>query len=100
MIHYETAKTYRNRSGNQFHFRKESDGCFSIRGELNYWRFGGQPYQEGVDTYNLGFVDPSGGPFLSAGDFSINGKVVQRIACVNTTSYDSLDNGIRFYTEV
>lgn len=72
----------RNRYGNEYHFEKVADDLYTIEGELDYWRFGGKEGTEGIDRNDLGFADPSGGPFLSAG-YEINGKKVSRIYLAN-----------------
>lgn len=69
----------KNRYGDEYSFVKESENTYTIAGNLKYWRFGGQEGQEDVDYDNLGFVDPSGGPFISTG-FIINGRPVKKIS--------------------
>jgi hypothetical protein len=72
----------KNRYGDEYNFEKIDDNTYTIVGDLKYWRFGGQEGQEGIDESNLGFVDPSGGPFISMG-FLIEGRPVKRIMLVN-----------------
>lgn len=67
----------RNRYGNEYSFQKISDNVYTIVGELDYWRYGGQEGQERIDYTNLGFVDPSGGPFIGIGYKIENRKVVR-----------------------
>lgn len=57
----------RNRYGVEYWFENCGNKIFKVCGELSYWRFGGQEYKEGIDYQNLGFADPSGGPFLAPG---------------------------------
>ena len=45
---------------------------------MNYCRFGGHEHQTHVDSNDLGFFDPSGGPFVSIGS-KIHVGVVKRI---------------------
>jgi hypothetical protein len=71
----------KNRYGDEYRFEKVNDNTYTIKGDLNYWRFGGQEGQEGIDENDLGFVDPSGGPFISIG-YMIEGRPVKRISCV------------------
>lgn len=71
----------KNRYGNEYSFEQVSDNTYTIKGDLNYWRFGGKEGQDSVDQSDLGFVDPSGGPFISVG-YMINGRAVKRISCV------------------
>ena len=42
---------------------------------------GGQEGQNAIDFEDLGFVDPSGGPFMGLG-YKINGRAVTRIRAV------------------
>lgn len=72
----------KNRYGDEYRFEKVSDNTYTIKGDLNYWRFGGKEGQEGIDDNDLGFVDPSGGPFISIG-YMIEGRPVKRISSVN-----------------
>jgi hypothetical protein len=69
----------RNRNGTEYHFQKIDEQLYTIVGDLDYWRYGGKEGQETVDYADLGFVDPSGGPFISAG-YKINGYSVVRIS--------------------
>jgi hypothetical protein len=68
----------RNRYGTEYMFKKTNDNEYTIMGELDHWRFGGR---EGVEMSmdNLGFVDPSGGPFIAVGSW-IEGRKVINIA--------------------
>ena len=68
----------KNRYGNEYSFVKTGDNEYTIAGDLEYWRYGGR---EGVEMAfdNLGFVDPSGGPFISIG-YEIEGRKVTNIA--------------------
>lgn len=68
----------KNRYGNEYRFDKVSDNVYTITGELSYWRCGGKEGQERIDENDLGFVDPSGGPFISIG-YMIEGRKVTRI---------------------
>jgi hypothetical protein len=69
----------KNRYGNEYSFVKKGDNEYSIvSGDLDHWRFGGREGVE-MDMNNLGFVDPSGGPFISIG-YEINGRKVTNIA--------------------
>lgn len=68
----------KNRYGDSYEFRAVDSSTYVIEGELKYWRMGGKEGQEGVDMSDLGFVDPSGGPFISIG-YKIEGRPVTRI---------------------
>lgn len=72
----------RNRYGDEYTFEQVDANTYTIKGDLKYWRYGGQEGQESVDENDLGFVDPSGGPFISIG-YMINGRAVKRISAVN-----------------
>ena len=71
----------KNRHGVDYHFEEISPGTYTIRGDLRYWRFGGKDGTSGVDMADLGFVDPSGGPFLAVGG-DIEGHRIRRISVV------------------
>ena len=68
----------RNRYGDIYHFEKLSENTYTIVGDLKYWRYGGREGQKQMDMSDIGFVDPSGGPFISIGDV-IEGRRVTRI---------------------
>lgn len=68
----------RNRYGVEYTFEKVADNTYTIKGALEYWRYGGQEGQARIDYDNLGFVDPSGGPFIGIG-YMIEGRKVTRI---------------------
>lgn len=68
----------RNRYGVEYRFEQVSENTYTIKGALEYWRYGGQEGQERIDYDNLGFVDPSGGPFIGIGS-QIEGRKVVRI---------------------
>ena len=70
----------KNRYGNEYSFVKTGLNEYSIvSGDLDHWRFGGREGVEGLDMNNLGFVDPSGGPFISIG-YEIERRKVTNIA--------------------
>lgn len=68
----------RNRYGDCYDFKKIDENKYVIVGDLKYWRYGGQEGQEDVDYDNLGFVDPSGGPFIGIGS-KIEDRKITRI---------------------
>lgn len=72
----------RNRHGVEYDFALLSENTYTITGDLKYWRFGGKEGTSGVDMNDLGFVDPSGGPFISVGSM-IKGKRVVHISATN-----------------
>lgn len=69
----------KNRYGDEYEFKIIDDNTMTITGDLKHWRFGGKEGIPGVSMEDLGFVDPSGGPFLSA-DSTINGRYINRIS--------------------
>ena len=71
----------RNRYGNEYTFEKVDENTYTIVGELSYWCYGGREGQPEMDFSDLGFVDPSGGPFISVG-YVIEGRKVNRIRAV------------------
>lgn len=68
----------KNRYGDEYSFKKINDNTYTIVGDLKYWRYGGLEGQEFLDYDNLGFVDPSGGPFIEIGSV-IEGRRISRI---------------------
>lgn len=68
----------KNRYGDEYNFELVSEGVYTIVGDLKYWRFGGREGQSGIDFTNLGFVDPSGGPFIQIG-MVIESRKIRRI---------------------
>ena len=68
----------RNRYGDDYNFEKLSDNTYTIVGNLKYWRYGGREGQTQIDLNDLGFVDPSGGPFIAVGS-TIHGRKIVRI---------------------
>lgn len=68
----------KNRYGDEYSFLKLSDNTYTIVGDLKYWRYGGREGQEQMDLTDLGFVDPSGGPFISVGSV-IEGRKISKI---------------------
>ena len=77
-----------NRYGDKYWYEKVDDNTYTIKGELDHWRFGGREGVEGIDMSDLGFVDPSGGPFIALWD-NIEGRRVERIS--------STEEGIFFH---
>jgi len=71
----------KNRYGDEYTFEKVDENIYTILGELKYWRYGGREGQEQMDLNDLGFVDPSGGPFIELG-MNIEGRKVNRIRAV------------------
>lgn len=76
----------RNRYGNEYSFQSVTENTYTIIGDLQYWRYGGLEGQDRLDYSNLGFVDPSGGPFIGLG-YKIEGRKVVRIRVDGDTIY-------------
>jgi hypothetical protein len=75
-------KKFKNRYGNEYTFEQVDADTYTIKGDLDYWRYGGKDGEEGINEDDLGFVDPSGGPFIGMG-YMINGRPVKKISSVN-----------------
>jgi hypothetical protein len=71
----------KNRHGVEYSFEEIEPGVYTIRGDLKYWRFGGHEGVSDIDMRDLGFVDPSGGPFIAVGT-EIEGRPIRRISVV------------------
>ena len=69
----------KNRHGDEYKFVEVDQDSFTIEGDLKYWRYGGREGQEQLDLNDLGFVDPSGGPFIELG-MKIEGRKIVRIS--------------------
>jgi hypothetical protein len=76
----------KNRYGNEYRFEKINDNTYTIKGDLDYWRYGGKEGADGIDENDLGFVDPSGGPFIAPG-YMIEGRKIKRISSVEGELY-------------
>jgi hypothetical protein len=70
---------FKNRYGDEYWFKQLTEDTYAVCGDLKYWRYGGKEGQEGINELDLGFVDPSGGPFITAG-YKINGRTVTQIS--------------------
>ena len=69
----------KNRYGTEYEFVNLGNDTYTFTGDLDHWRFGGREGVEGVSMDDLGFVDPSGGPFIAVGD-EVEGHKVKRIS--------------------
>jgi hypothetical protein len=76
----------KNRHGDEYNFVKVDENVYQIVGNLQYWRYGGNDGEDSIDYGNLGFVDPSGGPFISRG-YMIEGRKVIRISASGDKIY-------------
>jgi hypothetical protein len=80
----------KNRYGDEYRFEKVDENTFTIVGDLNYWRYGGREGQPELDLNDLGFVDPSGGPFIELG-MSIGGRKINNIRAVGEQLFFKVD---------
>jgi hypothetical protein len=69
---------FKNRYGDEYWYERRGKDVLEIVGDLKHWRFGGKEGVSGVDMDDLGFVDPSGGPYLTIGS-DIHGYTVTKI---------------------
>ena len=69
----------KNRYGDEYWFDQLQPNLYTIKGDLKYWRFGGREGQQHMDMNDLGFVDPSGGPFIAVG-MNIEGRKITSIS--------------------
>jgi len=76
----------KNRYGVEYSFEAVDANTYTIVGKLEYWRYGGREGQERMDFTNLGFVDPSGGPFIELG-MKIEGRKIVNISAVGDNIY-------------
>ena len=69
---------YKNRYGDEYNFEPVGPNTYKVVGDLNYWRVGGIEGLDGISMDNLGFADPSGGPFIELGQ-TVEGREITRI---------------------
>jgi hypothetical protein len=69
----------RNRHGKQYSFEPVEANVYKYVGKLDYCRMGAVEGQQAIDYNNLGFFDPSGGPFVGVGGY-LNGCEIVKIA--------------------
>jgi hypothetical protein len=81
----------KNRYGNEYEFVQIDENTYTIVGDLKYWRYGGREGQTEMDFDDLGFVDPSGGPFIELGS-QIQGRTVTGISVVDEKIYFTVEN--------
>lgn len=80
-----------NRYGDIYNFHQINENNFTIAGDLKHWRYGGKEGDDGLDYDDLGFVDPSGGPFLAPG-MKIEGRVIKRISVIGTEVFFEVED--------
>ena len=72
----------KNRYGVEYSYVKYDDNLYRFNMDeehIKYMRFGGKEDQDGIDMTDLGFFDPSGGPFVAVG---------------SKISWDEIHNGV------
>ena len=60
----------KNRYGVEYSYVKYDDNLYRFNMDeegIKYMRVGGKEGQDGIDRTDLGFFDPSGGPFVAVG---------------------------------
>lgn len=77
----------KNRHGDFYEYKQISENQVAVVGELKYWRFGGHEGQESVDISDVGFADPSGGPFIELGMTVGDRKIAKISASGNEGEY-------------
>ena len=78
----------KNRYGDVYEYKRINENTFAVVGNLKYWRFGGKEGEQHVNLDDLGFADPSGGPFIHLG-MSIEDRVVTRIRATGDLDGDA-----------
>jgi len=71
----------KNRDGKEYSFERVDDNTYKFimaEEDAMYMRVGGREGQDQIDMNDLGYFDPSGGPFISI-DSIIEYKRVSRI---------------------
>lgn len=69
-----------NRYHNKLWLELVEPDLYKLGGEAKYCRYGGKQGQTTLDYNDLGFVDPSGGPFIAAG-YPVEGRAIKQIMC-------------------
>lgn len=75
------SNTMKNRDGKEYSFERVDDNTYKFimaEEDAMYMRVGGREGQDQIDMNDLGYFDPSGGPFISI-DSIIEYKRVSRI---------------------
>lgn len=90
----------KNRYGDEYYFGRIAENRFQfVMDDLKYCRYGGKEGQDEMDFSDLGFFDPSGGPFVECGgtifpDETNDGSgpwVVKSIFCENQEIFVEVD---------
>lgn len=68
----------KNRYGENYSFQQVNENTWTLVGNFKYYRTGGFDGESLIRNNDIGFFDPSGGPFISKG-FLIDGRAVTRI---------------------
>lgn len=67
-----------NRYGENYSFQQVNENTWTLVGNFKYYRTGGFAGESLIRNNDIGFFDPSGGPFISKG-FLIDARKVSRI---------------------
>jgi hypothetical protein len=70
----------KSRYNDVYHLTPINDGVYKFEGDAGYMRVG---YNGKIDSSEIKFIDPSGGPMLQVGD-SIGDKKIEKIEIVDT----------------
>ena len=84
----------KNRHGVEYHYEKVGDNTFKFvmkESGMQYMRVGGREGQNQIDMNDLGFFDPSGGPFVGIGS-KIESGTVTRIMRTDEGIFAEIEN--------
>jgi hypothetical protein len=70
----------KSRYNNVYHLTPINDTNYKFEGDIGYMRVG---YNGKIDSSEIEFIDPSGGPMLQVGD-SVGDKKIEKIEIVDT----------------
>lgn len=60
-------KKYKNRYNDEYWFQEVQENLFEVKGDLKYWRLGGEMNEDRTGFTKIDFADPSGGPYMAVG---------------------------------
>jgi hypothetical protein len=70
----------KNRYNDIYHLTPINDDTYKFEGDTGYMRVG---YNGKIDSSEIKFIDPSGGPMLQVGDL-VGDKKIEKIEIVDT----------------
>jgi hypothetical protein len=86
----------KNRHGVEYSYVKYDDNLYRFNMDeegMKYSRYGGKEDQEGIDPNDLGFFDPSGGPFVVVGSKIYWDEIHNGVARARIDSEKIMDRG-------